>query len=525
MKRILSLFLAVVVAMSTGSVLTVGANAVSATSTETAIKKTYVSAVRSAVVLAGAPTLKSLTNANNGFVLKWSAVKNAKSYRVYRCAYGEKGWSFIGATALNAYTDKNVKSGVIYKYTVRSVNEAGLGEYDKKGIANVRLASPDNIKYSNSKGGIKVTWASVKGATGYRVYRQTTGQTNWTFLKTVKSCEYADKNVTEGKQYRYTVKATYSKYYSGHRTDGAMLKYIATPVTQKVVTYPNKLVFTWGNVKGATTYIVYRRGVGEGWSRLATVKGTSYTDDKVRKGQKYRYTVKAVSGSFTSGYDSEGVLLKYMAVDGQTIYGKNAEYLRPGTINKPAIIEIDEKNWYLTVVNSGYRIPSDYKPELVTVCGSSERLDSKVAAQYEKMYKAAAKEGVYLTPCSGYRSYELQERNYNRKVQYYKNQGYSTAQAKIKAATIIMPPGSSEHNLGYAMDIVCVDEWFEDTKEFKWLQKNAADYGFIMRYPKDKQNITKVIYEPWHWRYVGVKAAKAIKSSGLTLEEYMGVKQ
>jgi D-alanyl-D-alanine carboxypeptidase len=253
------------------------------------------------------------------------------------------------------------------------------------------------------------------------------------------------------------------------------------------------------------------------------VKGTTYIDKTVKKGEKYRYTVKAFSGSFTSAYDSEGVLLKYMAVNGQTIYGKNAKYQRPGTINKPTTIKIDEDNWNLTVVNTGYRIPSDYEPDLVYVCGSGERLDRKVAVQYEKMYKAAAKEGVYLTPCSGYRSYELQERNYNRKVDYYKSQGYSTAQAKVKAATSIMPPGSSEHNLGYAMDIVCVEEYFEDSKQFKWLQKNAADYGFILRYPKNKQNVTKVIYEPWHWRYVGVDAAKAMKSSGLTLEEYMGV--
>ena len=141
------------------------------------------------------------------------------------------------------------------------------------------------------------------------------------------------------------------------------------------------------------------------------------------------------------------------------------------------------------------------------------------------MSNAALKDCVTLTPCSGYRSYETQERNYNRKVSFFEGQGYSTEDAKVKAATIIMPPGSSEHNLGYAMDIVCVEEWFEDTEEFKWLQENAADYGFIMRYPKDKQDITKVIYEPWHWRYVGVENAKALKSSGLVLEEYLGVAQ
>ncbi|MBQ8183028.1 MAG: M15 family metallopeptidase [Clostridia bacterium] len=196
---------------------------------------------------------------------------------------------------------------------------------------------------------------------------------------------------------------------------------------------------------------------------------------------------------------------------------------QPGTIENPTIITIDEENWHLTLVNSGYRIPDTYSPDLVYVCGSGERLDRKVAEHYEEMYNAALKDGVTLTPCSGYRSYETQERNYNRKIEFYQGQGYSYEEAKVKAATIIMPPGSSEHNLGYAMDIVCVDEWFEDTAEFKWLQENAADYGFIMRYPEDKQDITKVIYEPWHWRYVGVEAAKELKDSGLVLEEYLGV--
>ncbi len=208
-----------------------------------------------------------------------------------------------------------------------------------------------------------------------------------------------------------------------------------------------------------------------------------------------------------------------------TVVSAGVTAAQSGSLKEPTIITIDEANWFLTLVNSGYRIPDSYEPDLVYVCGSEERLDKKVAEHYEKMYNAALKDGVTLTPCSGYRSYETQERNYNRKVNFFEGQGYSTEDAKVKAATIIMPPGSSEHNLGYAMDIVCVEEWFEDTEEFKWLQKNAADYGFIMRYPKDKQDITKVIYEPWHWRYVGVENAKALKSSGLVLEEYLGVAQ
>ncbi len=207
----------------------------------------------------------------------------------------------------------------------------------------------------------------------------------------------------------------------------------------------------------------------------------------------------------------------------ETTQPVTAAVAQPGTMENPTIITIDEEKWYLTLVNSSYRIPDDYEPDLVYVCGSGERLDRNVAEHYEEMYNAALKDGVNLTPCTGYRSYEVQERNYNNKVSFYESQGYSNKDAKVKAATIIMPPGSSEHNLGYAMDIVCVDEWFEDTQEFKWLTENAADYGFIMRYPKDKQDITKVIYEPWHWRYVGVELAKDLKNSGLVLEEYMGV--
>lgn len=194
----------------------------------------------------------------------------------------------------------------------------------------------------------------------------------------------------------------------------------------------------------------------------------------------------------------------------------------PGTPNEPTIITIDDDNWNLTLVNTGYRIIDSYKPDLVYVCGSSERLDKKIAEHYEAMYNAAKEDGVTLTPCSGYRSYDRQKNNYNNKVAYYEDLGYTKDEALEKAATIIMPPGSSEHNLGYAMDIVCVDEWFEDTDEFNWLMENAQDYGFILRYPKDKQDITKVTYEPWHWRYVGVEHAKKMKATGQVLEEYLG---
>ena len=150
-------------------------------------------------------------------------------------------------------------------------------------------------------------------------------------------------------------------------------------------------------------------------------------------------------------------------------------------------------------------------------------LDERVAPYYNEMYKAAYEDGIHLVPISGYRSVERQTRNFERKINYYIDQGYSKVEATQEAATIILPPGTSEHNAGLAMDICSLEQNFEDTKEFEWLCENAADYGFILRYPEDKQDITKIIYEPWHWRYVGVEAAKEMKASGECLEEYLGL--
>lgn len=180
--------------------------------------------------------------------------------------------------------------------------------------------------------------------------------------------------------------------------------------------------------------------------------------------------------------------------------------------------------WNLILVNRDYSLPSGYlnSVNLVYVCNSSERLDSRAAVYYEKMYKAAAADGLYLTPNSGYRSYDLQKRNFENRINNNIYQGYSKVNATIEASKVILPPGTSEHNAGLAMDIISVYDSFANSPQYAWLCKHAQDYGFILRYPKDKQNITKIVYEPWHWRFVGVEAAKAMKKSGQCLEEYLG---
>ena len=178
------------------------------------------------------------------------------------------------------------------------------------------------------------------------------------------------------------------------------------------------------------------------------------------------------------------------------------------------------------IVNGEYQLPENYKPTLAeAVKGSGVYLDYRVAGYYQAMYDAAKADGITLTPVSGYRTYERQKNNFEARIQQYMDEGMDKKEATIEAAKIIMLPGASEHNAGLAMDICSLSDSFENTEEYEWLSQHATDYGFILRYPKaeDKRAITKVTYEPWHYRYVGIEAAKEITRRGITLEEYLGV--
>ena len=194
--------------------------------------------------------------------------------------------------------------------------------------------------------------------------------------------------------------------------------------------------------------------------------------------------------------------------------------------NKPAtVIPItDAEKWNLAIINTKYPLPDSYAPTLSNaISGSNIQLDSRVGERYAEMYAAAKLSGCVLTPYSGYHSYALQETTYNRKVNFYVNQGISAEEANQKASAQVLPAGCSEHNAGLAMDIVSASSDFINTKEYKWLCENAHNYGFILRYPEDKTAITGMNFEPWHWRYVGTQAAKEMKEKNQCLEEYLGL--
>ena len=184
----------------------------------------------------------------------------------------------------------------------------------------------------------------------------------------------------------------------------------------------------------------------------------------------------------------------------------------------------------LILVNPTHYIPDDYTVNLVTVQGKY-KLDEKAAEHAMDLLSAAKKAGYDMQLCSAYRTVEKSAELYQRKVNQYINAGYSQEKAEAEAAKWVAPPGTSEHHTGLAMDLVSSDYWkyysdlehdYEKFDSFKWMYEHCAEYGFILRYPKDKQDITGITYEPWHYRYVGADAAKYIMENGLCLEEYLG---
>lgn len=182
------------------------------------------------------------------------------------------------------------------------------------------------------------------------------------------------------------------------------------------------------------------------------------------------------------------------------------------------------ENWALTLINKTYTLDKKYSPTLSPVIeGSSVTADSRVSEAYQLMYADALTAGYVLTPYSGYCSYQGQQTIYNNKIQSFIFQGMTEDEAKANAEKRIEPAGCSENGAGLAVDIISASAGFSSTDEYKWLTQNAYKYGFVLRYPDDKTDITGIIYQPWHWRYVGIDAAIEMKNNNQCLEEYLGV--
>ena len=166
--------------------------------------------------------------------------------------------------------------------------------------------------------------------------------------------------------------------------------------------------------------------------------------------------------------------------------------------------------------------------ETETLDSEGYQVDARIMKDLEAMFEAARADGRSPMICSAFRAWDTQVSLYQNKIGRVMNEeGLNEEDAAIKAATVVAKPGTSEHQIGLALDIVSseytnLDEGQMETEDQKWLMENSWKYGFILRYPLDKSDITGVIFEPWHYRYVGKKAAKEITEQNLTLEEYLG---
>ena len=179
----------------------------------------------------------------------------------------------------------------------------------------------------------------------------------------------------------------------------------------------------------------------------------------------------------------------------------------------------------LTLVNPWNQVPEDWSVDLVTLPNGLE-IDKRCYDALMEMIDGCYDAGLTPVICSAYRTQDFQERLYNNKVSEWMEQGYGLEDAKAKAGRQVAVPGTSEHQLGLAVDIVDVNYQLLDTNQEntdvqKWLLENSWRYGFILRYPTDKTDITGIVYEPWHYRYVGKEYAKDIYEKGVCLEQYL----
>ena len=192
---------------------------------------------------------------------------------------------------------------------------------------------------------------------------------------------------------------------------------------------------------------------------------------------------------------------------------------------EPTETEGAETKWNLILVNSTHPLPEDFEVPTLTELRNGHAIDSRAYPSLQQMMDDARAEGLQPLICSSFRTRDKQSQLFERKVRSYLNQGFSQAEAEEQAACWVARPGTSEHQLGLAVDIVdlsyqLLDKQQESTPVQQWLMAHCAEYGFILRYPADKSELTGVEYEPWHYRYVGVEAAKAITEAGICLEEY-----
>lgn len=236
-------------------------------------------------------------------------------------------------------------------------------------------------------------------------------------------------------------------------------------------------------------------------------------DDVIKDDLK---TIQEVENTCTTTDDT-----RYSVDDilGETVENEAAE------VQTEKVDAFTKEDWNLVLINKQHPIPDDYTFTLGKIKGSM-KCDDRIIDSLLLMLQDAKNDGVNLVICSPYRDISRQEMLFTKKINAYMKKDMSYMEAYKVTSQAVTVPGASEHQIGLALDIVCdkytiLNAGFGDTDAGKWLAENSCNYGFILRYPKGKEYITGIEYEPWHFRYVGKEAACQITEENITLEEFV----
>lgn len=181
-----------------------------------------------------------------------------------------------------------------------------------------------------------------------------------------------------------------------------------------------------------------------------------------------------------------------------------------------------DESWKLVLVNASHPLPEGFTVDLKEL-RNGHHVDQRIYPELQQMFDDARAAGIYPLINESFRTAERQQEIMDSYIARYEAQNMSHEEAVAKAHSLVAEPGTSEHQLGLALDIIAEFD-ADSTATWNWLKDNAWRYGFILRYPADKVDLTGIDYEPWHFRYVGKAAAEEITRQGLCLEEYLDAK-
>ena len=269
-------------------------------------------------------SLTSVTNTDAGVKIKWTGLSTAVKYRVYRKVKGDKSWTALGdvKAGTTSYTDKNVKSGVQYTYTVKAFDNLYASLYEKAGLTTVYLTTPKLTPSTPTTSVYPIIkWSQVTGCQGYLIYRKggsLNDSTSWKKVATVKNpatLSYTDTTATSPDwKYTYTVRAYYGSHKSSYDPNGVDYEYVTAPTLKSASSVNGGIKITWLDTNTVNKkYFIYRKAAGaKKWGKIGTSTTTSFTDKKVTNGTTYTYTVRTVSSTNTSSYDTKGVSTMYI---------------------------------------------------------------------------------------------------------------------------------------------------------------------------------------------------------------------